>query len=276
MEPLEFEKIVKEKLSGRELEVSKDAWKRLSKQLDAEVGQQKGEKINYKHLLVAASLVGVLFMAVFYGGIQETTGPIIVTTPVSTSPEIPVVKVQEQEEKEQNLVVQEAPVEKLEEVPQIIKPLQESKTTSSVAATKKPKHSDFVEEKPIMKEIMPNEALVASVKNSEKESEKEAILKPMFSDSLIQTKASKLAAVVTKLEQENQEVSEAEIDALLAQAQQEILMQKQQIQYHQSYQTIDATALLLDVESELDQSFKEQVYEALKTSFKKVRTAMRR
>ena len=72
------------------------------------------------------------------------------------------------------------------------------------------------------------------------------------------------------LEKNNTWVTDAEVNQLLRQAQEEILATKV-LRYDNS---VDATALLADVEGELDKSFRDQSFDALKDGFVKVRTAV--
>ncbi|MCB0445367.1 MAG: hypothetical protein KDC68_06915, partial [Gelidibacter sp.] len=66
-------------------------------------------------------------------------------------------------------------------------------------------------------------------------------------------------------------ISDEAIDALLNQAQKEITLQKL---YNEDVKTVDANALLQDVETDLQQSFRDKVFEALQTSYDKVKTAV--
>ena len=86
---------------------------------------------------------------------------------------------------------------------------------------------------------------------------------------VIDNKISDIVAQVEQLEQKNKVVTDEEIEALLLKAQHEITTQ----QILQS-NTVNASALLLDVESELDESFKDRVFEALKTGFEKLKTTV--
>ena len=72
------------------------------------------------------------------------------------------------------------------------------------------------------------------------------------------------------LESKNTEVTDTEIDSLLRQAQREILEDK----IFGKDNTVDAIALLADVEKELDKSFRDEIFDALKDGFIKVRTAV--
>ncbi|PHQ62576.1 MAG: hypothetical protein COC08_00130 [Maribacter sp.] len=65
-------------------------------------------------------------------------------------------------------------------------------------------------------------------------------------------------------------MTDAEVDSLLRKAQEEILANKI---FGEDY-SVDAMALLNEVEDELDQSFRDQIFETLKIGFLKVRTAV--
>jgi hypothetical protein len=80
-----------------------------------------------------------------------------------------------------------------------------------------------------------------------------------------------VVAEIKQLQTNESSVSDEEIDSLLKQAQREIL--KQQI-YDETTRTVNADNLLQDVEMELEQSFRDKVFEALKSSYSSVKTAV--
>jgi hypothetical protein len=90
-----------------------------------------------------------------------------------------------------------------------------------------------------------------------------------ISDDIIYTKVAGIVAQIDVLEQYSI-VTDAEVDSLLKRAQQEILQEK----IFKTDKTVDALALLTEVEGELDQSFRDQIFNSLKASFIKVRTAV--
>ncbi|MFK7811850.1 MAG: hypothetical protein AB8B59_05100, partial [Maribacter sp.] len=65
-------------------------------------------------------------------------------------------------------------------------------------------------------------------------------------------------------------LTEAEVDDLLRNAQEEIFRDE----LFNRNGSVDALALLNEVETELDKSFRDQIFESLKTGFLKVRTAV--
>lgn len=71
----------------------------------------------------------------------------------------------------------------------------------------------------------------------------------------------------------NKEISEDEVDALLAQAASEISRGRKSQFYSSNYE-ISANALLAEVEDEIYQSFKAKVFEVLKEGYLKAKTAV--
>ena len=80
-----------------------------------------------------------------------------------------------------------------------------------------------------------------------------------------------MVAEINRLNAENQGISESEIDSLLKQAEREILTNKI---YNENTKTVNASALLQDVEADLEQSFRTRVFEALKSGYVTVKTAV--
>ena len=89
--------------------------------------------------------------------------------------------------------------------------------------------------------------------------------------SFEEQKVNEVVAQVQLLQQRNNNVSNAQIEALLEEAQQEI---KQQRLFREGTFKVDATALLQEVEFELERNFREKVFDALGKGFEKIRTAV--
>ena len=87
----------------------------------------------------------------------------------------------------------------------------------------------------------------------------------------IDKKIEELIAQVDSMESIDNTVSDAEIDALLAQAQKEVITERI---FNEKTKRVDANALLMDVEAELDRPLPEKVFEALKDGFLKAREAI--
>jgi hypothetical protein len=90
------------------------------------------------------------------------------------------------------------------------------------------------------------------------------------SNELFDTKIAEVLARVNALEENNKELTDLEVDSLLRQAQKEILTQN----LLNSDNTVNPSTLLSQVEEELDQSFRDQIFGKLKSGYNKVRTAV--
>jgi len=90
------------------------------------------------------------------------------------------------------------------------------------------------------------------------------------STAVIEAKVVEVVAQIGIMEQNQQALSEAEVDSLLWQAQRELFSEKIMGDDYK----VDANALLADVEGELDKSYREQLFQALKEGYIKVKTAV--
>lgn len=84
-------------------------------------------------------------------------------------------------------------------------------------------------------------------------------------------KLKEVVAQIQELNNANVVVTEDEIEALLKQAEKDIFKEKLK---GTNTKMVDADALLQDVEADLQQSFRAKVFEALKTSYETVKTAV--
>ncbi len=125
----------------------------------------------------------------------------------------------------------------------------------------------ILEDKAILQLEEPQNA-VASLETSKAEVNDNKSVKILTQEEL---KIIEVVAEIKQLQAKESSVSDEEIDSLLKQAQREIL--KQRI-YDETTRTVNADALLQDVEVELDQSFRDKVFGALKSSYKSVKTAV--
>ena len=79
-----------------------------------------------------------------------------------------------------------------------------------------------------------------------------------------------LLAKVLEEENENDDITESEVDALLAEAAREISSERN----YYTEGSVNADDLLADVEFEVDQSFRKEVFDFLKEEFLKAKTAV--
>lgn len=238
-----FEKKVKETLQQREINPSKDSWNAIEKQMKTEMVTKKKGYLWYG---VAASFIGILLVSVIYvslnrTGIQEPT------------------------------TVVKAAVEKQEETvdPDSTEPIIEEQL--AVQETLKVEHlsSAKKEVEPLLKE--PKESNQFIVTNDEVTLEQRETNVTDFSENVgIEDKIAEVVAKVNALEQQNGTVDDVAIDSLLRQAQTELFTE----QMIGAGNSVDAMALLSEVEDELNLSLRDQLFEKLKDGYAKVRSAI--
>lgn len=248
MVPNKFEKHIKEKLDGREIKPSAKTWQKLNNQLDASSIQPK--KKGYFWYGIAASFIGILIVSILYMNRENAQ----ITT------DIQVVDSFEEENKETNDFKTDILIEDTTEIK-----VAETTTNAIQNNIKKESIKDTKQEN-----------LVTDMEDKIVSFEKEASaieevqIKSKLSDQIINTKILEIVAQVNSLEENTNALTDAEVDSLLRNAQEEILRDKL---FNQN-RSVDAMALLIEVEDELDRSFRDQIFESLKTGFLKVRTAV--
>lgn len=240
MEQNKFDEHIKANLESRRLQPSNNAWNKLSTRLEAE--DKKPNRNTFWYVGIAASVAGLLFVAFqFYN--TKPTAPVIVDTPTV---------------KQKNNT--QVTVDDLETSRNILE-----KTEAALPVYKFKVNA-------IEKGIEPVVALESGHMGSK---EKSDVVKPnkelkeplTFEEQKIQD----VVAKVQDLKSKNQEVSDAVIDALLLEAQKEIKLKQL---FDTSTGIVDANKLLREVETDLDQSFRSKVFEAIKSSFSTVKTVV--
>ena len=226
MAPIKFEENIKDKLEKRTIKPSADAWQTLASRLETKNNKKKSPY--YLWLGVAASIVAIMFIASqLFVNKNNTTieTPVIVNTNKETIKKIESENVLHKKDVLTNNVEKES-VKELN-----IKTPKSEKT--EVAQLTKQKEE---------KTVLPKEVIVN---------------KTSFEDLKVQ----QVVAQIQGLKDKGESVTDKDIDALLDQAQKEITLQKI---YNETTKTVDANALLQDVESDLQQSFRDKVFNALK------------
>ncbi len=247
MEPDKFEKHIKSKLNEREISPSNNAWEKIATQLETTENQKSNAFFWYS---VAAVFIGILIVTTLY--FNAKVDPIdseiqIVDTPkqVDTPKRTDVVPANQEVLSEGNIM--------------------ENQLVETQVQPEKPTKDQQIYQEAIViatSQTLKLEETMAKVEKSDAEiNEKE---------QLIDMKIAELVAQVDLLENKNLAISNTEIDSLLREAQNEILADK----IFNQEGKVDAMALLNEVEGELDKSFREQIFESLKTGFLKVRTAV--
>ncbi|NAS29456.1 hypothetical protein GTQ40_00585 [Flavobacteriaceae bacterium R38] len=244
-----FEEQIKEKFSSRMIEPSENAWELLEKKMV----QKKTNRFNYRYLYgaVAAVFIGIMVMLNFINtDVKNDNEPSVVESNPPTIEDSVTEKYKEQE-----IDFSKEPV------------LTQVEETEKEA----PKKEDVL----IKDNIIQNQEVVeidndkTLLMNTKKETLESLASVEQKKDSLIDKKVIEVLASISELNEQNGAVTDAEINALLDKAQKEINAQR-----ILKNNKVDATALLLDVEGEIDRSFRDKVFEAIKNGYSKVKTAV--
>jgi len=246
MAPLKFEEELKEKLEGREIKPSINAWDRISQELDA----PKPKRKNFWGYGIAASLIGLLFVSIWIFNFNKNDD----VQEITDTDKIEEVIKEEQESPF------EIPDETIVNVDEVEKSIPTEKVNQSKERKEKPNRIKNIQPKTstVIAEVAPKDKKIATDVEELKE------------DNIFNKELNKVLETVAQLEESNTKVSDSEIDSLLRGAQREILKGKA----FKAGISVDAMALLEEAEDELDETFRDKVLEKLKNGFQKVRTAV--
>ena len=265
MAPIKFEDQLKEKLEKRHIQPSSDAWNKLSDKLD-EVDDSANNK-GFWWLGIAATIIGVLLAVTFILKPDvENIEPIMVDVENENAiekQEVPKLILHQENNQEPNTVVVEA-----NEKPKIETKQKEQKNTiiqTPLQSTIKEKGKALISKK--VDDVVAKVDNNLNIENSNNKLIETNIELLSFEDQ----KVNEVVAQLKKMEQENKEVSDIEIEKLLETAQREVTMQKL---YNEATKTVDAEALLQSVEDDLDLSFRDKVFSAIQEGYKTVKTAV--
>ena len=234
---------------------SESTWHKLSNQLDEEEG--KSNRIKFWWLGIAASLVGILLVTISF--LTKDDNLIIAPTLVET-PDEEIIK-EEVGISDTNQLLSTEDITAKEESGLSI---QTENNEAIFTSTKK-------NSKPNLDKINPiNQYLVAESGNINDETvpghkdAKDIIARNLNSDL-------ELEITLTDNTQKKSLVTDSEIEVLLENARKELDFSKIEIE---NTETVDAAALLNDVETDLEESFRDKVFKTIISSYKTVKTAV--
>lgn len=246
MAPNKFEKHIKKELQEREIQPSASAWESLSERLTDETSKPK--KRGYFWYGMAASFIGVLIVSIMYFNAASSANTTVVKI-VDTTDETFGAKVDSEMVTGKDIEETVVENDKINASPtNVLKTTDKSPILELKVQIATVGELNMVKDSAVEKAVMPND----------------------FKEEIINTKILEIVAAVDSLEQNNTALTDAEVNNLLRNAQEEILGDK----LFSQNGSVDAMALLTEVEDELDQSFRDQIFESLKTGFLKVRTAV--
>ena len=252
MAPYKLEDNIREKLEMREINPSPDAWKKLEAKLDAEQPKKKTVAWYY----IAASFIGILILSsILFSRDHEATKSQIVNENIEL----------------QNLENQSEIITKNSEVKEIAS--EEENTEKANTKAKKNENANplkpIPQNKGAVEKKYERNKVIAKAAEEEKQLPNTETKSTNQDDELFNQKIDEVVASVKKIQETNAEVTASEVEELLNNARRDI-----QIQQILSNQKVDATALLQDVEWELEKSFRDRVFDALGDGFRKIRTAV--
>lgn len=258
MAPIKFEDHIKEQLEERRINPSAAGWERISGQLEMQQGKKKSKRVLWMSI-AASFIIGVGITAVFLQNDTTDVEPVVIApektekqeviTENSEKPNVPALEPQVQQEQ---LVQVETPKSTNTQKGEEAKTTQRRKTARKQLLVMNNNFTEAV--------ATANGTKKSDAKNGQQDGQiginqfKES---PILKDIKLQKNAEAVAQI------ENKElVTDQEIEALLSNAQRNIISDQL---LNKGNITIDANALLLDVEAEVDpERFKDKIFRALK------------
>ncbi|RSK39927.1 hypothetical protein [Mangrovimonas spongiae] len=253
MAPLKFEEHIKERLESRHISPSQSAWNKLEDKLD--VVEKHSNKKWYWIIGIAACFIGVLLLSTLFFKVANQSKSIEADS-----------KVVEQAPKSLENTIETNAVKKTVKNEKLIE------NSASKEHIKVPDHKNRVvsnsnankteiQHEALLQKNVNQDDLVATTKVQENDVE------TTFEDE----KIKEVVASIQKMKANQSSVTDTEIDSLLKKAQNDIRAHRI---YNQATKTVDAMALLQDVEENIDHSFRDKVFEALLSSYETVKTAV--
>jgi hypothetical protein len=276
MAPIKFEENIREKLQERELQPGKEAWNKLAVTLEKNPQKKNNRRL---WMAVAAGFMGVLLVVSFLlnNNNAASTQQIVVDDNINPPVEEKIIDDSNTEEP----IIENT----TESIAEIISGQKESfsenenfrkNNTAQIAVSIQNNEKPFVEKKgenpeeieTPFEEQLTHDAIAFNTKD-----EKTLKEEPVKTEEVIfiDNKIKEVITAIEQIKEDKNMITVEDIDALLNKAQREISDNRV---LNSGNRKVDATALLMDVEKELERSFRDRVFEALGNGFNKIRTAV--
>lgn len=248
MGQLKFERNFSEKLKEREIEPKSGSWEALSARLESE--EKKRNPVFWWMGIAATIIAGILIFGSFFN------------EPIPNNPEIVNVPAEKQKQEENRIQQKSSEVVKPEAIA-----FEEKKELIETPAREK-SFNGSTEQKPLIKG---KKSTVVAVNKSLRVQEPILEPEPIITEvpEISQSGESAIAEVLMPKSGGN--ITEAEVDALLADANSQLNKNREQRIFSEK---ITANDLLWDVEMEMEASFREKVFDVVKDGFIKARIAV--
>lgn len=251
METERFEDKIKRQLRDREIAPSTGSWDKLSAKLDA--SQEKKRPFVFWMSIAASIIGGILILSLVFNN-APIDSPEIVDAP------------------KEDVKLERTPVNTSEE---IITPTEEEVVQVAASNVKKepitPKSN--ITSPPVKQEQQNKREALAVIDNKSLLKEQSLITpSAITSDKILDVKLNEaLSSVLTKTEN-GQTVTDAEVNKLLNEAASKISQERYKTNL--AVGKVNPQDLLQDVEIEMDNSFRDKIFEMLKEGYSKAKTAV--
>jgi len=253
MEQDKFEEHLKSKLEERSIQPSENTWSKLEHKLDAQEGKTNPKLVWW--LGIAASIVGLLLVTfLFFNNVDSTEIlPELVETPA-----------EETNTKEENIRELNTIVESEKSNKEIVNTIENQSKTSVVKQNIGTKTTINKSTSLISNE----EVVETNLNKSESLNNNNAIIDKSI--QLLNNSQSSVAQASETITNQKLDV-DSEIDLLLNNAQKDVALID--IQNNDKI-VVDANLLLEEVEMDLEESFRDKIFQTIKSGYKTVKTAV--
>ncbi len=251
MGPIKFEENIKNKLEKRTIEPSENAWNKLSANLDAQEDSSKNPVSWW--LGIAATLVGIFLVSTLFikTGDDKTVLPTLVETPIKG-----------------NKILQE-------EVPEIhvIVENEEGTSKENIKSSSNSKNVVLKQKNTLktIKNISSKTKSEVAVYNVINQETIENIEEVNSSSIIKKTSNQEIIAQISEIGNVKDMVTDSEIELLLKNAEEDLVKKTNNLV---RTKMADANSLLQDVETDLEQSFRDKMFNTLISGYNTLKTVV--
>jgi hypothetical protein len=253
MAPVKFEESIKEKLEQRAIKPTVGSWDKLANKLDAH--KEKNSKKGLWWLGIAASIAGIILV---FNSFLNTAIDVEENAPI---------RVVNGQDSDRGL---EVPSNEKKSVPAEDTFIVDTENSSELETDNREKivTQEIEEQKRQKTKLASTSQDVNASKIATNTIDKKDV---ELDNSVINNSEKNYASVETQATVKNSENLDNEIETLLALAKKEV---STQTAINKEKTKVNAKGLLDEVEFDLDESFRDKVFQTLKTGYKKVSTAV--
>lgn len=253
-----YEEDFRKKLEARDIKPKVDSWNRLEEQLE-NAGKARRPTRNWWAGIVAASACLLLFFGFMFQSSSDTE--LVVEQQqknIKENTQLQPSSFETEEKFSESVVAEETTGVEKEELPD--QPLTRSGIAGQGMDDSKMSETAWMQQE---------EAEVLLATQMKELGLADLLLEQDISDEVLWKKLDEILAQASTLQESSGQVSDAEIDALLLLAAEDISSNRPNQET-----AVSAEALLYEVEMELEESFRQRVFDLLKQGLDKTRTAV--